>query len=183
MRATADYLGGMESILTPRLARPDDLTAVDRLLARSYPRLLKADYPPSIMVTLVPMIARARPELLASGRYFVVEDAAGRLVGAGGYSLAAPGRRGGPSGAVQRAVGHIRHVACDPDVTRQGIGRRLMAAIFSAAGGEGVRLYECLSTRTAVKFYEAVGFAVVGPVDVPIAQALSFPAILMRCTK
>ena len=60
--------------LTLRLARPDDLKAVDALLARSYPRLLRPDYPPSIMVTIVPLIARARPELLMSGRYFLVED-------------------------------------------------------------------------------------------------------------
>ena len=171
----------MEHALTLRLARPDDLTAVDALLARSYPRLLKADYPPSIMVGLVPMIARARPELLASGRYFVVEDAGGRVVGAGGYSLAAPGVRGAADGAVQRALGHIRHVATDPDVTRQGIGRRLMAAVFDAAQAEGVRVFDCLSTRTAVPFYISVGFKVVGPVDVPITQGMAFPAIRMRC--
>jgi N-acetylglutamate synthase-like GNAT family acetyltransferase len=163
----------MDDSLTLRLARPDDLRGVDRLLARSYPRLLKADYPPSIMVTLVPLIARARPELLASGRYFVVADAAGRVLGAGGYSLSAP------VSAVQRALGHIRHVATDPDVTRQGIGRRLMAAVFSAAQAEGVQRFECLSTRTAVPFYAAVGFRVVRPVAVPLTPALSFPAVQM----
>ena len=54
--------------LTLRHATPSDLAAVDALLARSYPRLLAADYPPSVLVTAVPIIARARPELLASGR-------------------------------------------------------------------------------------------------------------------
>ena len=54
--------------LTLRHATPSDLAAVDALLARSYPRLLAADYSASVLVTAVPIIARARPELLASGR-------------------------------------------------------------------------------------------------------------------
>ncbi len=159
----------MAQSLTLRLARPDDLGAVDALLARSYPRLLRPDYPPSIMVTLVPLIARARPELLASGRYFVVEDLDGRVVGAGGYSLSG------------QALRQVRHVATDPAATRQGIGRRLMAAVFEAARAEGVQHLDCLSTRTAVPFYASVGFTVLGPVEVPIIPALSFPAVRMVC--
>jgi GNAT superfamily N-acetyltransferase len=154
--------------LTLRRARPDDLAAVDALLARSYPRLLKADYPPSIMVTIVPVLARAKPGLLASGRYFVVADGEGRVMGAGGYSLSGRGRA------------EIRHVATDPDATRQGIGRQLMLGIFTAAEGEGVTGYDCMATRTAVPFYEAMGFVVKGPVSVPVLRGMAFPAILMR---
>jgi len=71
-------------------------------------------------------------------------------------------------------------VATDPGALRQGIGRRLMMAVFAAAAGEGVVRFDCLSTRTAVPFYRAVGFEVVGPVEVPFLQALTFPAIRMR---
>ena len=153
--------------LTLRLACPDDLSAVDALLARSYPRLLKADYPPSIMVTLVPMIARAKPGLLASGRYFVVEDGQGRVLGAGGYGLAGAGRA------------EIRHLATDPDAVRQGIGRRLMHGIFAAAKGEGLRGFDCLASRTAVPFYQSMGFAVLGPTSIPMLPGLAFPAVRM----
>ena len=166
----------MQHNLTLRLARPDDLTAVDDLLSRSYPRLLKADYAPSIMVTIVPLIARARPELLRSGRYFVVQDCGGRVVGAGGYSLGAPGPRGGAGAA---GLAHIRHVATDPMATRMGIGRRLMQGIYAAAESEGVRQYDCLSTLTAVPFYAAMGFSLIGPVEVPISGAMRFPAMRM----
>jgi GNAT superfamily N-acetyltransferase len=152
-----------------RLARPGDLAAVDALLGRSYPRLLKGDYPPSVMVTVVPVIARARPELLASGRYFLAEDAAGRVIGAGGYSLAM-GRA---------ALAHIRQVATDPDALRQGIAGRLMQAIFTVAQAEGVTRYDCLATLTAVPFYTSVGFRKIGRVDVPILPGLSFPAVRM----
>ena len=169
----------MPNTLNLRLARPDDLMAVDALLARSYPRLLRKDYPPSIMVTVVPLIARARPELLASGRYFLVEDAEGRVLGAGGYSLSAAGQRRASPSETTPALAHIRHVATDPDAVRQGIGRRLMQAIFAAAATEGVLQFDCLSTRTAVPFYASVGFQWIGPVEVPMMQGISFPAIRM----
>ena len=153
---------------TLRRAEPADLAALDALYARSYPKLLKADYPPSIMVTIVPLIARAKPWLVASGRFFVVADAAGRVLGAGGYSLAGAGRA------------EIRHVATDPDMTRQGVGRRLLTGIFAAAGDEGRSGFDCLATRTAVPFYQAMGFGVVGPVLVPMLPGIGFPAVRMR---
>lgn len=56
-----------------RLARPGDLSAVDALFAHSYARLIRADYPPSVLVTAVPRLARAQPALLASGRYWLAE--------------------------------------------------------------------------------------------------------------
>ena len=169
----------MTQSLPLRLARPDDLALVDDLLGQSYPRLLQADYPPSVMVTVVPLIARARPELLASGRYFVIEGQ-GRLLAAGGYSLAAPGPRGGAEGAVAPGVAHIRHLATHPEATRQGLGRQLMAAILVAATEEGATRFDCLSTRTAVPFYRACGFEVICPVEIAIRPGLIFPAIRMQ---
>ena len=50
-----------------------DLARVDALLSRSYPRLLKRDYPPSVLVTALPLISRAQPALLDSGSYYVAE--------------------------------------------------------------------------------------------------------------
>jgi len=70
----------------PVLIRPTthaDIAAVDLLLATSCPALLKADYPPSLLVTALPIISRARPELLACGTYYAALRA-GKIVGAGG---------------------------------------------------------------------------------------------------
>ena len=156
--------------LTLRPARPDDLALVDALMARSFTRLLRRDYPPSLMVTVVPRIARARPDLLASRRYFVVEGGEGRLVGAGGYSLG--------QGSVEAEV---RQLASDPDFVRQGIGRRLMEGIVAATRAEGVRALDCLATLTAAPFYAAMGFRSLGRVEVPMLPGLSFPVIKMRC--
>lgn len=173
------HVGGMDQLLTIHTARPADLGDVETLLGRSYPRLLAADYPPSIMVLAVPIITRARPELLASGRYYLVRDPAGRLLGAGGWSHAAPGPSDQAAVEGEGLTGHVRHLATDPDALRRGIGRALMRHVMDEARAAGMAWLECLSTRTAVRFYAAMGFAPVGPVEVPLRPGITFPAVRM----
>lgn len=146
----------------------DDLAAVDMLLARSYPKLLKADYPPSVLVTALPIIARAQPKLLSCGTYYVVVEE--RLVlGAGGWT---PDR-------TDRTLGHIRHVATDDRAVRRGVGRMLMEHCFETARAAGVTRMECWATLTAERFYQACGFETVGPMDVTLEGGISFPSLRM----
>ena len=158
-----------------RTAQPGDLSRVDSLLSRSYPVLLKGAYPPSVLVTAIPLISHANPRLLSSGSYFLVESG-DELVGAGGWTATEPGtgRRGAPS------TGHIRHVATDPNRVREGIGRALMGHIFDHARASGMARLDCLSTLMAVPFYAACGFDEVGPVSVPLRPGIDFPAVLMQ---
>jgi len=169
----------MDHSLTLRRARPSDLKAVDHLLRRSYPRLLKPDYPPSVMVLALPIIARARPDLLASGRYFVAQGEDGLIIGAGGWSMAAPQAPAATDWAEQTGMGHVRHVAVDPERVRGGVGRAIMSEVVVDALRHGVRWLNCLSTRTAVPFYEALGFRVLQEVEVGLAPGIAFPAIRM----
>ena len=164
----------MQTTLTIRRAAPADLAAVDALLAASYPRLLAADYPPSVMVTALPLIARANPRLLASGRYFLAEDDQGRLRAAGGWSARGPAPADGP--------GEIRHVVTDHRCTRRGIGRRLLTRVMADAATAGCRRLDCLATRTAVPFYTALGFTALGNVDIALRPGITFPAVRMART-
>lgn len=164
--------------LSLRLARPADLAAVDALLARSYPRLLAADYPPSVRVTALPILARAQPALLASGRYWLAQDAGGRLVGAGGWSMGAPPADGpGPRSPL---IAHVRHVATDPDALRRGVARAILGRSMADARAAGAQVMACLSTRMAVPFYAALGFRGAEEVTVPLAPGIGFPAVRMR---
>ena len=170
----------MTFAISVRTAGPADLAAVDALLARSYPVLLAADYEPSTMVLAVPIIARARPELLSSGRYYLALDDKGRLLGAGGWSTAAPGPSDQPQGqAGPHQTGHVRHVATDPNALRLGVGRAILQAVFDAAIAAGVTQMHCMSTRTAEKFYASMGFRKVGLVEVPLRPGIAFPAVQM----
>lgn len=164
----------MSQTITLRVAVPSDLAGIDRLLGRSYPRLLAADYPPSTLVLAVPRFARAQPQLLASGRYYVAEDAQGRILAAGGWS-----RLGPSGGVVAETAGHVRHVATDPDAVRRGLGRMVMERVMAEARGAGVEWLDCLSTRTAVPFYRALGFRPVHPQEVALGPGIAFPVMRM----
>lgn len=159
--------------LTLRTAMPSDLEALDQLFAQSYPVLLKPDYPPSVLVTAVPLISTAQPALVASGTFFVVCDG-DVIVGAGGWTQNAPGGKPGTDG-----IGHIRHVVTDHRHTRKGIGRRLLAHVITDARSRGMRQLHCQSTRTAVPFYQAMGFEPQGEIDVPLRPGIAFPAVFM----
>ena len=165
--------GVMDGTITIRLARPSDLAAVGALLSRSYPALVKADYPPSVVVTAFPILSRANPALLASGTYHVAEGEDGAIVGAGGWT------RTGPQGGRRPGVGHVRHVATHQAWTRHGIGRSILERTMAQARESRIRALDCLSTRTAVPFYASLGFAVVGPVEMSLRPGITFPAIRM----
>ncbi|MCB1335148.1 MAG: GNAT family N-acetyltransferase [Roseivivax sp.] len=159
-----------------RLATPGDLAAVETLLGRSYPALLKADYPPSVLVTAVPRIVHAQPALLASGSYWLAEEG-GTVIAAGGWTATAPGT--GPGSGGNAYTGHVRHVATDPAHLRRGLARGLLERAIAQAQGQGLRRLNCLSTRTAVPFYAALGFRTLGPTDVPLGPGIVFPAVAM----
>ncbi len=164
----------MSDQTTLRPARQEDIGALDHLFQRSYARLLAPDYPPSTLLTAVPVIGRAQPALVASGRFYVVEDDAGRLLGAGGWSLQAPGAQPASPG-----IGHIRHVATDPDATRRGVGRQVLGHILQEARAEGLRDMHCQSTLTARPFYENMGFQPRHEITVPLGGGIAFPAVFM----
>jgi GNAT superfamily N-acetyltransferase len=156
--------------ITLRSSTGRDFEAIDAMLARSYPKLLKDDYAPSVMVTAVPLISRANPSLVRSGTYYVAETADGEIIGAGGWALS--------EGA--RGVAEVRHLVVDWRQQRRGIGRRLMMGIFAEAQSQGVSRLEAQATRTAVAFYGAMGFENLGQVVVPLRPGIAFPAVRMR---
>ncbi len=150
------------------------MVRIDGLYSRSYPRLLKADYAPSLLVTVVPLFSKAQLKLVTSGTYFVAEREDGALIGAGGWTKI------GPMGEMSDGMGHIRHFATDPDVLRAGVGRAVMEACVAQAYDAGLGELSCYSTITAVPFYEAQGFVVKGEMQLQFAQAMRFPAVWME---
>ena len=178
MGAASDRRGGAASVrvgaeLQIRIARADDLGAVDALLSHAYPALLKFDYPPSVLVTALPIISRANPALMRSGTYWLAE-ADGRLLGAGGWTAAPPIR-----GEGGRGIGHVRHVVTDPAALRRGVGRAILETAMRQAAGTGMRGMTALSTRTAVAFYTALGFEMIDEAEVPLRPGIVFPAVRM----
>ncbi|MGV6811690.1 MAG: GNAT family N-acetyltransferase [Brevirhabdus sp.] len=166
----------MPTTITIRPAGAPDIASIDALLARSYPAMLKRDYPPSTLVTALPLISRAQPGLVTCGTYFVAERD-GMILGAGGWTWGAP-QGGGALGP--RDTAHVRHVVTDHRETRQGIARRLFGTIFQTARAAGVGQLDCQSTLTAVPFYKAMGFVEIGPIEVSLRPGIRFSAVRMK---
>lgn len=163
-----------EILLRPGL--PADTDQVNRMLARSYRALLAQDYPADLLREALPFLKRPRPGLLTCGTYFLALDAADeRVLAAGGWTdttpWGAPGRPG---------EGHVRHVATDPDVARQGLGARVMRQVIRSARAAGVELLHCQSTLTAVPFYMSLGFEPRAEIELRLPNGILFPAVQMR---
>ena len=158
-----------------RAGRRDDVPAVDDLLQRSYPRLLAADYPPSVLVTAIPLISRAQPDLVTCGTYYVAETAEWQILGAGGWTLRNPATR-----AEDGLRGSIRHFVTDPDQLRQGVGGALLSRCLLDAREAGMVGMDCYSTRTAVPFYRSHGFETVQEIDLELRPGIVFPSVMMR---
>ena len=157
-----------------RKSRPRDLMAIDALLGQSYPRLLREHYLPSVLVTAIPLIAKARPGLVASGTYFVCEDEAGILLGVGGWT------RRGPLGENDPRTVHIRHFATHPDAVRQGVAGAIMEVCLAQIASTEAERISCAATRTAVPFYRSFDFDILEDVDLELRPGITFPAILME---
>ncbi len=145
-----------------------DYDAVDALLSRVYPKLLKDDYAPSIRVLVLPRISRAKMHLLTCSTYYVA-TAGDDILGAGGWTR----DRHDP------LVGHVRHVVTDDRALRRGIGTRLITHCLSAARAKGITRMICWSTFTGEPFYASLGFSRIGVIDVPLDDGITFPAVEM----
>ena len=76
-------------------------------------------------------------------------------------------------------LGHVRHVATDARAARRGVGRAVMERVMYDAREGGARRLSSLSTLTAVRFYEALGFRTMRPILLRFGGA-DFPAVEME---
>ena len=157
-----------------RTAWADDLAAIERVFAESYPALMASAYEPGLLARAMPMMTRAQPRLLGSGTYYVAE-ADGEIIGCGGWSREAPDA---PAG--EEAVAHIRHFAVSPDWTGHGVGRALYRRCEDSARAAGIRVFECYSSLNGEPFYRAIGFARIAAIEVPMGSGASLPGVHMR---
>ena len=162
---------------TVKTSRPTDAEAISDLLKASYATLMPAAYGKDLLSRALPIMTKANPTLLASGKFFIAESNNGQLVGCGGRSHERPG-----TGEVVPQLAHIRHFATHPAWAGQGVGRALYEASKRAARQEGVNRFECYASLNAEAFYEAMGFKIVCRSEVLMAPGLMLPHILMEQT-
>jgi GNAT superfamily N-acetyltransferase len=160
-------------MITLRPTLETDLDAVSRVSAASYSVLLVPDYPAEILAVIVPVISRAKPELISSGTYFAAIEN-NEIIAVGGWTKTRPG-----TNELVEGLGHIRHVAADPRHLRKGAAGMIVQRCLNEARLAGITEMECLSTKTAVPFYARFGFGVVTERDVVLA-GVPFASIEMK---
>ncbi len=155
-----------------RPASPADAAAVGRVLAASYGVLYRGWYQDDVLEAALPLMIRANPKLLSSGRYFIAEIE-GAIVACGGWSAEDP--RGGD---VER-IAHARHFATDPAFINRGCGGAILKRSIAEAKAGGFMEMQSISSLTAEAFYARHDFRLVSIIRQPMG-AVSFACALMR---
>lgn len=143
------------------------------LLTRSYGTLLTSHYSQTDLERVLPLITEPQPALLDSQTFYVI-DFDGVLAACGGWTNAAPG-----TGAFLQGIGHIRHIAADPDYLRRGFASAILTRCRRDAIAAGLEKLSCWSTLQAEAFYRRQGFVRQRVVDVPLAPRTTIAAVEM----
>ena len=170
---------------TPRLrpARPDDVPALEALIARSGLGLSRGFYTDEQAAAITRNVYGVDSQLIADGTYFVIEHA-GVPVACGGWSKRATLFGGDQAKAETDPLldpatqaGRIRAFFVDPSHARQGLARMLLAHCERMAAGAGFKELEMAATMPGVPFYRDAGYAIVeefliapGGVEVALAR-------------
>lgn len=124
-------------------------------------------------------------QLISDHTYFVVE-AAGKVVGCGGWSKRAALFGGGqltpdpgPLLAPCRDSARIRAFFVHPDWTRQGIGRAILLASEQASIAAGFAKAELVATLAGVPLYAAFGYSAIERYQLTLPNGLPLPVVRM----
>jgi GNAT superfamily N-acetyltransferase len=152
------------SLPSLRLARIEDVPALDELIALSVRELLGRHYTPRQIAGALGSVFGVDRQLIRDGTYFVLENF-GHLVAGGGWSrrrapFGGDAARTDPDPELNPATdaARIRAFFVHPDWERRGLGRALLAASESAARAAGFRRFELVATLAGEPLYRWHGF-------------------------
>ena len=170
---------------TLRIARMEDVTALEKLIPLSVRALQAANYSPAQMEAALGPVFGVDRQLIADGTYFVAEHDA-QIIGCGGWSRrqAIFGGDRARSGEAEwidptRDAARIRAFFVHPDFARRGIGRAILAACEEAILKNGFHSAELVATLAGEPLYAAFTYEVVERCEVPMSGGLKLPVVRM----
>lgn len=168
-----------------RLARMDDVPALEELIPLSVRTLQAAHYSPAQMEAALGPVFGVDRQLITDGTYFVAERD-GQIVGCGGWSKRRAvfgGDRARPRADDLIDPAHeparIRAFFIHPDFARRGIGKAILAACESAILAAKFPNAELIATLAGEPLYAAFAYGVVERYEVPLAGGLTLPVVKM----
>ena len=177
--------GGKRLTLPLRLARADDVAALEQLIPHSVRVLQAPYYSAAQMDAAIGPVFGVDNQLIADGTYFVVEDA-GRIIACGGWSkrkavCGGDKGRAGEDALIDpaRDAARIRAFFVHPDFARRGIGRALLLACEEAILTNGFNRAELAATLAGEPLYAAHGYHVMERFEYPMPGGLTLPVVRM----
>jgi len=172
-------------VWTPRLAREDDVPALESLIPLSA-RTLQASYYSSAQIeaALGPVFGVDR-QLIQDGTYFVV-DQQSQIVGCGGWSKRKSnygsdvGRKEEDAELDPRTdAARVRAFFVHPAWARRGIGRSIMVVCERAMLNAGFHSVDIVAILAGEPLYESFGYRVLERYDIAMADGLNLPVVRM----
>jgi GNAT superfamily N-acetyltransferase len=191
----------MQANIRLRLAVPDDVPVLRRLIDASVRGLQTHDYTPAQIEGALKTVFGVDSQLIADGTYIVAEvepNAIERpkakraqfermIVGCGGWSkrktLYGSDHWTGREDALLnplRDAAKIRAFFIHPDWARRGVGSTILLACEDAARSAGFTRYEMGATLTGAKLFGAKGYVAVRPISIPLVNGESLPVMHME---
>ena len=170
---------------THRVASADDIPVIAALMERAI-GALQAGFLSDEQVAASRLSMGLDTQLIEDGTYFVVEDGK-RLAGCGGWSFRATLYGGNHSVSLRdgsaldpaRDAARIRAMYTDPEFTRRGVGRMMLAICEDAARSAGFRRAEMMATLAGEPLYRACGYETITRVDRMNASGVAVPGVRM----
>jgi len=167
-----------------RLATPDDLPALQRLMTDSIRALLPAFLSPEKVEASFAVMG-VDSQLIEDGTYFIVEED-GVLAGCGGWSRRATlfghnhtaGRDARLLDPASDAA-RIRAMYTAPAFVRRGVGRQILELCETAARAEGFARAELGATKGGEPLYRACGYREIERLEVPTLGGVTVPITRM----
>ena len=184
-----------------RLAAPEDVPVLRRLIEASVRALQTEDYTPAQIEGALKTVFGVDSQLIADGTYIVAEapldqkgsgrrtdaQAVWMVVGCGGWSkrktLYGSDRWTGREDVLldpRRDAAKIRAFFIHPAWARQGVGSMILKACEEAARAAGFSRYEMGATLTGAKLFGARGYMAVEPISIPLINGETLPVIHME---
>lgn len=170
---------------TLRLAREDDIPAIEKLIPLSVRSLQAAYYSPAQMEAALGPVFGVDRQLILDGTYFAA-DLQGRIIGCGGWSKRRSlfgGSAGRKADEGQLNPAHdparIRAFFVHPDFARRGIGWAILTACEAAIIVAGFQTAELVATLAGEPLYAASGYQAVERYEISMTGGLGLPVVRM----
>ncbi|HEY5337526.1 MAG TPA: GNAT family N-acetyltransferase [Rhizomicrobium sp.] len=169
---------------THRLARRDDVPALESLMQTAIRKLQAGFLPPDAIEASFDVMG-LDTQLIDDGTYFIIEEV-GVIAGCGGWSRRATLFGGDHSAGRSAALldpakdaARVRAMYTNPNFARRGVGRLILSLCERAAAAEGFARTELAATLSGEPLYRTFGFVEIERFEAQTSSGIRIPLLRM----